>query len=199
METTTDTKNIITLFDILSYQTLFFDIATTISCVFLTAMNESLHPILIKICMAVWNMVCLSCSCCHHWNVPPPHLTVLISTVWFSINVHQASMNINKCIFFLVEEFNDTPLLHVHFHVRWWHLPYSAAFCYMATKCSNSGGKVQLLLPYYHRLPLMLWANLSRRHYFRTSLVNVGCISPFLWAVQVMQIFSFFQSMICDT
>ena len=121
------------------------------------------------------------------------HLALLTSTL-FGPHKHSASH-----FFSCMEEFNDTPLLHVHFHVRWWHLPCSAAFCYIATNHSNAGGKVQLLLRYHHRLPLMLWANLSRRHYFRTSLVNVGCISPFLWAVQVMQIFSFFQSMICDT
>lgn len=35
-----------------------------------------------------------------------------------SINVQQVSVNVSGGHFFLREEFNDTPLLHVHFHVR---------------------------------------------------------------------------------
>ena len=35
-----------------------------------------------------------------------------------SVNVQQASMNVNGCNFFCMEEFNYTPLLHMHFHVR---------------------------------------------------------------------------------
>ena len=34
-------------------------------------MNKSLHAVLIMICMAVWNVVCLSCHCHHCWNTPP--------------------------------------------------------------------------------------------------------------------------------
>jgi len=50
MESTTDTKSTITLFDrtneqILSYKTLVFNIDTTSNYVFSTAMNKSLHSI----------------------------------------------------------------------------------------------------------------------------------------------------------
>ena len=45
---------------ILSYTTLFFNIITTISYAFLPVMNKSLHAVLIKICVAIQNMACLS-------------------------------------------------------------------------------------------------------------------------------------------
>jgi hypothetical protein len=35
-----------------------------------------------------------------------------------SLNVQKASMNVNGCIFFCMEELFDTPHLHTHFHVR---------------------------------------------------------------------------------
>ena len=34
------------------------------------------------------------------------------------INAQQAPRNVNKCWFFHMEEFSDTPLLHLHFYVR---------------------------------------------------------------------------------
>jgi len=52
METTTDTKSTIALFDreVLSYKTLFFNIVISISYAFSTVMIKSLHAVLIKIC-----------------------------------------------------------------------------------------------------------------------------------------------------
>jgi hypothetical protein len=47
---------------------------------------------------------------------PPPHCVNIHCLV--SINVQQASMNVNVYNFFCMEEFNYTPLLHTHFHVR---------------------------------------------------------------------------------
>lgn len=46
-----------------------------------------------------------------------------------SINVEQASLSADKR-FFRTEEFSDTPLLRMHFHVRWkfFRLPFS---CYL--------------------------------------------------------------------
>jgi len=102
---------------ILSYKTLFFNIVT-ISHIFLPAVNKSSkeYAVLIKICMAIWNMACLSCCCHPCWNAPP---TVLSSTVWspkpFS-NSRRVSM---AAIFFHTKEFNATALLSVTFHVRW--------------------------------------------------------------------------------
>ena len=67
METTTDTQSTIMLLLLeiltektLRYKTLFFNVVTTISYAFLPLVNKSLHATLVKVCMAVWNMACLS-------------------------------------------------------------------------------------------------------------------------------------------
>ena len=49
----------------------------------------------------------------HH---PPPHCANIHCLV--SVNIQQASMNVTGSNFFHMEEFNYTPLLHTHFHVR---------------------------------------------------------------------------------
>ena len=49
----------------------------------------------------------------HH---PLPHSTHIPCQV--SINIQQAVMNVSECDFFCMEEFSDTPLLHIYFHVR---------------------------------------------------------------------------------
>ena len=46
---------------------------------------------------------------------PPPHCANIHCLV--SVNVQQVS-NVIGCNFFHMEEFNYTPLLHTHFHVR---------------------------------------------------------------------------------
>jgi hypothetical protein len=47
---------------------------------------------------------------------PPPHFANIYCL--FSGNTQQLSMNVIACIFLRMEEFNYTPLLHMHFHVR---------------------------------------------------------------------------------
>jgi len=47
---------------------------------------------------------------------PLPHYANIHCLV--SVNVQQASMNVIGCNFLRMEEFNYTPLLHTHFHVR---------------------------------------------------------------------------------
>jgi len=49
----------------------------------------------------------------HH---PLPHCANIHCLV--SVNIQQASMNVIGCNFFCMEEFNYTPLLHTHFHIR---------------------------------------------------------------------------------
>ena len=78
METTTDTKNAITLFEqILSYKALIFSIVTTMSSAFSPAMIKSLNATLVMICPSTGAPLLL-----------PPllkytthHLTVLASTL----------------------------------------------------------------------------------------------------------------------
>ena len=89
METTTDIKIAITLFDrqIPSYKTLFFNTVTTINCAFLPAMNKSLHDALAKICPSLGEPVSL--------------LLMLKCTTHRCINVPQVSMSVRGCSFFL--------------------------------------------------------------------------------------------------
>ena len=49
----------------------------------------------------------------HHPLLHCAHIQCLVS-----INIHQALINLSGCNFFCMEEFNSTPLLHTHFHVR---------------------------------------------------------------------------------
>jgi len=67
-----------------SYKTIFFDIFTTISYVFASAMNKCLHAVLVKTCTSKGDPLLPVLKCTTYC------LTVLTSTVWspltFSIN-----------------------------------------------------------------------------------------------------------------
>jgi len=106
----------------------------------------SLHATLITICNSGGDPMPLSpllkCT---------PHCAHIHSLV--SINIQQASMSINGCNFFCMEEFDNTPLLHTHFHVR-----CHSVCCHLShgnKMQGDIGGKVQPLLPYYQHPPLM--------------------------------------------
>jgi len=103
---------------ILSYTTLFISRVTTVSCAFLPVMKKSLHGARITICMAAQNMACLSCHCHQLLKCITHSPTELTLTVWSPkmLNEHQwISMG---AIFFCMEEFSETPLLHMLSHVR---------------------------------------------------------------------------------
>ena len=57
----------------------------------------------------------------------PPHYAHIHWSPLISRSIQQMSVNVDKCTFFSMEEFNSTPLLHIHFHVR--HLFVRPAFC----------------------------------------------------------------------
>ena len=132
---------------------LFFCIITTINYAFLTAMNKSLHFVIVKIHVAAWNDACLSCHCCHCWNAPPT--ASLRSHPQFGLHKHLASVD-KYAIFsmwrnsvthfcFMCTSMSDAILSDCP----------SAAVCHMAAKCNITGGKVQPLLPYHQHPPLM--------------------------------------------
>ena len=75
-----------TIWQILSYKTLLFKTITTISYAFLPGMIKSLHAVLIKICMAVQNVVCLSYYCHHFYNTPPHYASMYFLVFMFSKN-----------------------------------------------------------------------------------------------------------------
>jgi len=161
METTTDTKSTIILFDRATSQpqNTIFNIGTIISCSFLLAMNKSLYAMPINICTSGRDALSLD-----------------------FINVQQISMHVNGGHFFYMGEFVSTPLLHLHFRVRR-HLSQcpSAAICHTATERSRT--LVGRSILYCHTTNIHLWhhrpTSLNRRHYFWSSLCklyNIGNI-----------------------
>ena len=67
-----------------------------------------------------------------------------------SFNIQQTLMNVSGCHFFHMEEFNDTPLFHICFHVRYYCVRL-LHYCLLL----HSNGNVQPLLPYHQHPPLM--------------------------------------------
>ena len=114
---TTDTKSTVAPFDKASSQLqLTFYTVTSISSVFFCQ-----QWIRLTTCWdcktahlpAVWLVfyVAITTAKMHHPSPHSAHTHCLVS-----INIKQAPMN--GCHFFCSEEFNDTPLFHLHFHVR---------------------------------------------------------------------------------
>ena len=96
-------------------------------CTPFSGYNPSTHiNEMIKTLIVLWSDSCARSS--EMWLVfhvavitgemrhPIPHCAHIHCLV--SINIQQDSMNISECSFFCTEEFNYTPLLHVHFHVK---------------------------------------------------------------------------------
>ena len=82
------------------------------------------------------------------------HCLTVLSSSLVSINVQYAVMNVSGCNCFCMEEFSDTPLFHLHFHVT--HHCVTVTFCCHVSHSDNMlwniGGKVQPLLPYHQHL-----------------------------------------------
>lgn len=92
-------------------------------------------------------------------NIHCAHIRYLVS-----INIQQASMDINGRHFFCVEECNDTPLLHPHVHVR--HHSVTVLLCCHLShdNCMwwDIGWKAQPLLPYHYHPLLISWVNITK-------------------------------------
>ena len=96
MESIIDMKNTTTLFDIARswlQKHYFSPQSSPLPTHFLPLMNKSLHAMLIKICMAVWNVACLSHHCHHCWSAPPT--TSLCSHPLFGL--YKYSANVDEC------------------------------------------------------------------------------------------------------
>lgn len=90
----------------------------------------------------------------HH---PQPHWAHM--QCWVPISIQQASTNVNRCNFFIMDDFSLTPLLHTNLRVIccFARLP-STAICHTAKMSQNLCGKVKSLLPYQYS-PLTTWVN----------------------------------------
>jgi len=110
-----------------------------------------------RLCMIICNMAYLSCHCCHSWKHHPSYHCAHIHWLVF-INVQQVSVDVSSCHFFCMEEFSDTPLLHLHFHVRQ-HFVNLSICCHLShsNKMEWNGmllGKFNL---YFHTINIHLW------------------------------------------
>jgi len=147
IETTTDIKSTkhYLVEQIPSYKTLFFNIVTTISYAFLSAVNKSLNTALIKICTSplLW---------AHHLTPHCAHIHWLVFR------------NVSKCQWLSVGAIHS---LHPHFHVRHHFVRLSLG---SLTKTWNFGGKVQPLLPSHWHQPLMLWASIMKQEALLSEL-----------------------------
>jgi len=92
---------------ILSYKTPFYSIVATIHYAFLPAVSKHLHAILIEICISRGEQLSLVATA--KIQHPMPHCAHI--NCFVSINIQQASVNVNGCHFY-------TAFLHVHFHAR---------------------------------------------------------------------------------
>ena len=102
--------------------------------------QDALHFVVRLLYMAVWNV---AFHCCRHcWDTPA---TISLC----SINIQQASINVNRRNFFHMEGFNPIPLLHLRFHVRCYSvtLPLCCHLWHSNNMEQNTVGKVQPLLP----------------------------------------------------
>ena len=127
---------------------------TYMSYAFFPAMNKSLYATLIKVCssggdpLLLWPLL----------NTPP-------TTSHPLFGLHKDSASINECqwvLLFQHEDFNSTPLLHLHFHVRH-HSVRLLLCCHLSHGDKmqwNIGGNVQTLLLQHQHPPLMSWASI---------------------------------------
>ena len=144
--------------EILRYETLFFNIDTTISYTFSSAVNRSLHVVLIKTCMAIQNMACLSCHCLHCWNTA--HILSLYSHLLFGL--HKCSKSVNE--YQLVSFFSRWRNSVTHFCFICTSMSdiilsdcLSFEICHMAMKCKEI--LVVILHLYCHASNIHLWCH----------------------------------------
>ena len=154
----------------------YFNVATIVSNP-LKLILSSAHSSLVVIQQFMW-MIWLRCSSfCGVTAAWPPgtwlafHITATTAEMHhplhyyvpihclFSMNVQQALMNVSEWNYFLMEEFNDLPLLHMHFLVKHQFAPLLPHSNKMYWKIDR---EVQPLLPYHQHLLLMSWASIIK-------------------------------------
>jgi len=117
----------------------------------------TLHCVMWQLCMALWNMTCLS-HFCHCWNVTHPSLC---SHPLFGL--HQRSASVSECQWVPFFSAGKNSMVHlwsiyVSMSDTILSLPLCCHLSHGNKMSQNIGGEVQPLLPYHHHLPLVLWA-----------------------------------------
>ena len=100
-------------------------------------MNNSLHAKPIKMGTSRDDQLFHSCyvSAIAELHHSPPHCVHICCLV--SINIQEASMNVNGCHLFLMEEISSTPLIHLHFHIRC-HFVRLSLCCHLLLRGTHS-------------------------------------------------------------
>ena len=111
------------------------------------------YVMLVKTCASGGNSLLLS------------SLLKLTTSLWshhclVSINIQQVPVNVNGCIFFLIEEFSSFTYTSMSDTVLSDWPP--AAICHMETKCKGILAGRFNLLPYHQHPPLTSWANIIK-------------------------------------
>ena len=121
-------------------------------------MNKSLDAMLVKPALAEVTVTVPTSQMLY----PLPHSAHIHCLI--SITIQQVSMTVTECHFLHVDEHSDTPLLHLHFHVRCQCVrPLLCCHLSHGNKMEqNIFGNVQPLWPYIQDPPLTSWGNLTK-------------------------------------
>ena len=137
-----------------------FHVVTTVTYALFSEMNKSLYAVVVNTFTSGGDLQLLFPLLKRTTHC----LTEFTSTV----GLHKCTASIDECqwvsFFFCMEEFNSTPLLHMHFHVRchFVRLPLCCNLSQSNKMQWSNGGKVQPLLS-YHQYPLLrLWTNIIK-------------------------------------
>jgi len=147
------TKNTYFIEQIHSYRTVFFSVTTTITYVFLPAMNKSLHAVFVNTCTSghdpLSTSTFLKCTT-HHPTVLTPTVRspqMFIKHWWMSMGaIFSAWRNSVTHLCFICTPMSDDILTNCP----------SAAICHTATKCNRIlVERFNLDCHYHQHLPLM--------------------------------------------
>ena len=121
-------------------------------------MNKSLDAMLVKPALAEVTVTVPTSQMLY----PLPHSAHIHCLI--SITIQQVSMTVTECHFLHVDEHSDTPLLHLHFHVRCQCVrPLLCCHLSHGNKMEqNIGVKCPPLLLHHQDLPLMSWSNIIK-------------------------------------
>ena len=126
METATATKSTITLFDRANSQLLstLFQHSQHYYLYIFPELNKSPHAMLVIICIVIDKTTCLVFHGGDPLSLSPllkcttHSLTMFTFTGWSPEKFNKYQWMLMGTVFFCMEKFSDTPLLHTQFHVR---------------------------------------------------------------------------------
>ena len=129
---------------------------------FLQMTNKSLHAMLIKICVAIWNMARLSGHCHHCWNTLPSHCAHIHYMYIYNIYIqHSASVDEYQWAqFFSTQRNSVTHLCFIHTSVS----DIILSNCPFAAIITQEHSLMEYWQKgsYHQHPPLTSWANIMK-------------------------------------